>query len=101
MNGGGSWKVGIYGPYIFQNTYPVSYTHLRLIKEQEEEARKADVMLFLENFLEGIKNGRIKNGAENYTPNTCKVWSLSLIHISNFGASAWVNSCKRLYCRKS
>ena len=48
---------------------------LRLIKEQEEEARKADVILFLENFLEGIKNGRIKNGAENYTPNTCKVWS--------------------------
>lgn len=41
---------------------------LRLIKEQEEEARKADVILFLENFLEGIKNGRIKNGAENYTP---------------------------------
>lgn len=48
---------------------------LRQIKEQEEEARKADVILFLENFLEGIKNGRIKNGAENYTPNTCKVWS--------------------------
>lgn len=24
MNGGGSWKVGIYGPYIFQNTYPIS-----------------------------------------------------------------------------
>lgn len=48
---------------------------LRLIKEQEEEARNADVILFLENFLEGIKNGRIKNGAENYTLNTCKVWS--------------------------
>ena len=48
---------------------------LRLIKEQEEEDRKAAVILFLENFLEGIKNGRIKNGAENYTPNTCKVWS--------------------------
>lgn len=48
---------------------------LRQIKEQEEEARKADVILFLENFLEGIKNGRIKNGAENYTLNTCRVWS--------------------------
>ena len=24
MNGGGSWKVGIYGPYISQNTYPIS-----------------------------------------------------------------------------
>ena len=48
---------------------------LRQIKEQEEEARKADVILFLENFLEGIKNGRLKNGAENYTLNTCKVWS--------------------------
>ena len=48
---------------------------LRQIKEQEEEARKAGVILFLENFLEGIKNGRIKNGAENYTLNTCKVWS--------------------------
>lgn len=48
---------------------------LRRIEEQEERARKADVILFLENFLEGIKNGRIKNGAENYTPNTCKVWS--------------------------
>ena len=48
---------------------------LRQIKEQEEEARKADVILFLENFLEGIKNGRIKNGAENYTLNTCKEWS--------------------------
>ena len=48
---------------------------LRQIKEQDEEARKADVILFLENFLEGIKNGRIKNGAENYTLNTCKVWS--------------------------
>ena len=48
---------------------------LRQIKEQEEEARKADVVLFLENFLEGIKNGRIKHGAETYTLNTCKVWS--------------------------
>ena len=25
--------------------------------------------------MKGIKNGQIKNGAENYTPNTCKVWS--------------------------
>ena len=24
MTGGGSWKVGIYGPYISQNTYPIS-----------------------------------------------------------------------------
>lgn len=48
---------------------------LRHIKEREEEARKADVILFLENFLAGIKNGQIKNGAENYTPNTCKVWN--------------------------
>lgn len=24
MNGGGSWKVGIHGPYIPQNTYPIS-----------------------------------------------------------------------------
>lgn len=24
MDGGGSWKVGIYGPYISQNTYPIS-----------------------------------------------------------------------------
>ena len=24
MNGGGSWKVGIYGSYISQNTYPIS-----------------------------------------------------------------------------
>ena len=24
MNRGGSWKVGIYGPYISQNTYPIS-----------------------------------------------------------------------------
>lgn len=49
--------------------------NLRLIEAQKEEARKADVILFLENFLLGIKNGQIKNGAESYTPNTCKVWS--------------------------
>ena len=48
---------------------------LRQIKEREEEAKRADVILFLESFLKGIKNGQIKNGAENYTPNTCKVWS--------------------------
>lgn len=57
---------------------------LRQIKEQEEEARKADVILFLENFLEGIKNGRIKNGAENYTLNTCKVWSNCLGILKRF-----------------
>lgn len=45
-----------------------------LIKKQEENARKENIILFLENFLEGIKSGRIKYKARNYSPNTCKVW---------------------------
>lgn len=45
------------------------------IEAEKEAARKADVILFMENFLDGIRSGRIKNGGETYNKNTCKVWS--------------------------
>ena len=45
------------------------------IEAEKEAARKADVLLFMQNFLDGIRNGEIKNGAETYNKNTCKVWS--------------------------
>ena len=47
---------------------------LRAIAE-EDAARKADVILFMQNFLDGIRDGKIKHGAESYNKNTCKVWS--------------------------
>lgn len=45
------------------------------IEAEKEAARKADVLLFMQNFLDGIRSGEIKNGAETYNKNTCKVWS--------------------------
>ena len=45
------------------------------IEAEKEAARKADILLFMQNFLDGIRNGEIKNGAETYNKNTCKVWS--------------------------
>ena len=45
------------------------------IEAEKEAARKADVILFMENFLDGIRGGKIKNGGETYNKNTCKVWS--------------------------
>lgn len=47
----------------------------RRIEAEKEAARKADVLLFMRNFLGGIRSGEIKNGAETYNKNTCKVWS--------------------------
>lgn len=46
-----------------------------LIKKQEENARKENIVLYLENFVKGIKSGEIKYKSENYSPNTCKVWN--------------------------
>lgn len=57
---------------------------LQSLKEKEEKARKANVILFLGNFLKGIKSGQIKNGAENYSPNTCKAWSNFLGVLNQF-----------------
>lgn len=45
------------------------------IEAEKEAVRKADVILFMQNFLDGIRSGEIKNGAETYNKNTCKVWS--------------------------
>lgn len=50
------------------------------LAEAEKQAKKlqeekADVLLFMQNFLDGIRSGEIKNGAETYNKNTCKVWS--------------------------
>lgn len=45
------------------------------MEAEKEAARKADVILFLQNFLDGIRSGKIKNGAETYNKNTCKVWN--------------------------
>lgn len=45
------------------------------IEAEKEATRKADVILFMQNFLDGIRSGEIKNGAETYNKNTCKVWS--------------------------
>lgn len=44
-------------------------------KQEEERERKLNPVLFLAEFVEGIKNGEILNGAEHYSPNTCKVWT--------------------------
>lgn len=45
------------------------------IKMAKEEARKANVLLFLQNYLNGIRDGSIKFKGESYEKNTCKVWS--------------------------
>ena len=45
------------------------------MEAEKEAARKADVILFLQNYLSGIKNGSIKFKGETYEKNTCKVWS--------------------------
>ena len=47
MNGGGSWKVGIYGPYISQNTYPIS-------RLSYLNADRSVIRLFLTPEKEGI-----------------------------------------------
>lgn len=44
-------------------------------KQRELQKEKNDVLLFMQNFLDGIRSGEIKNGAETYNKNTCKVWS--------------------------
>lgn len=47
----------------------------RAKKEAEEEAKRKNVILFLDNFLSGIKDGTIKDDDSNtYSENTCKVW---------------------------
>lgn len=43
-------------------------------RQKEAEREKADVILFMDRFLDGIRSGVIKNGAETYNKNTCKVW---------------------------
>lgn len=52
---------------------------LRLIKEQEEEARKADVILFLENFLEGIKMAGSKTKRKTTPPILVKYGATFLV----------------------
>ena len=45
------------------------------IEAEKEAARKADVLLFMRYFLDGIKKGTIKNDGETYSKGTCEVWS--------------------------
>lgn len=45
------------------------------IKAIEEERRNKDVMLYMENFLQGIKDGTTKFKGRSYDKNTIKVWS--------------------------
>lgn len=47
---------------------------------QKEELRRKDVRVFLQNFIEGIKDGTIKYNGNTYGSNTCKVW-VSFQHI--------------------
>lgn len=56
------------------------------IEAEKEAARKADVILFLQNYLEGMRNGSIKYGGETYGKNTCKVWSNFLGILKRFHA---------------
>jgi integrase len=45
------------------------------MKFEKEEIRRKDVRTFLNNFIEGIKDGAIKNNGNTYGENTCKVWT--------------------------
>ena len=69
------------------------------IEAEKEAARKADVLLFMQNFLDGIRSGEIKNGAETYNKNTCKVWSNFLGILKRFYAEnpfTWTDVNKSL-----
>ncbi len=44
------------------------------IEAEKEAARKADVILFMQDFLDGIRSGEIKYNGETYEKNTCKAW---------------------------
>lgn len=46
----------------------------RKAQEELEAARKADVILFMQDFLQGIRSGEIKYNGETYEKNTCKAW---------------------------
>lgn len=69
------------------------------IEAEKEAARKADVLLFMQNFLNGMRSGAIKNGAETYNKNTCKVWSNFLGILKRFyeeNPFTWVDVDKSL-----
>ena len=44
------------------------------IEAEKEAARKTDVILFMQDFLDGIRSGEIKYNGETYEKNTCKAW---------------------------
>ena len=69
------------------------------IEAEKEAARKADVILFLQNYLEGMRNGSIKYGGETYGKNTCKVWNNFLGILKRFYTSnpfTWTDINKTL-----
>ena len=69
------------------------------IEAEKEAARKADVILFLQNYLEGMCNGSIKYGGETYGKNTCKVWNNFLGILKRFYTSnpfTWTDINKTL-----
>ena len=69
------------------------------MEAEKEAARKADVILFLQNYLSGIKNGSIKFKGETYEKNTCKVWNSFYGILKRFYASypfTWTDINKTL-----
>lgn len=46
----------------------------RRIEAEREAARKANVLLFIQDFIDGIRSGERKNSGEAYEKNTVKAW---------------------------
>ena len=44
------------------------------IEAEKEAERKANVILFMQDFINGIRSGEIKYNGETYEKNTCKAW---------------------------
>lgn len=54
------------------------------MKLEMEESKRKNVLAFLRNFIEGIKEGVIKHNGNRYSPNTCKVWSSFELILTDF-----------------
>lgn len=54
--------------------------------EHDEERRRKDVILYLENYYKGIKSGAIKTDNETYTRNTVKNWHTFMVTLKRFYA---------------
>lgn len=71
----------------------------RRIEAEREAARKANVLLFIQDFIDGIRSGERKNSGEAYEKNTVKAWGSFFGVLKRFyekNPFTWVNIDKKL-----